>query len=69
MACTPAKYGRVVVKNFGKKSVGEGQKILILEEMLCYGGGSIFSGGRQTIFWEDEKLNNHSIKRNYSNMF
>ena len=45
----PLKYGRVGFKNFGNKSVGEGQKILILEGRLCYGGGQLFQGDRQRI--------------------
>ena len=40
------------VKHSGKKSVGEGQKILILKKGLCYGeggGGVDYSSGRVQI--------------------
>ena len=36
------------VKNFRKKYVGEGHKILILEGGICYGGSTI-SGGKRTL--------------------
>ena len=31
-------------------------------------GGSNFPGGSQVIFRENEKLHNHCIKNNYSNL-
>ena len=57
---SPVKNRRV--KNFGKKSVGEGQNILILEGCVI-GGGSIFPMVvGQRIFRKNGKLHNHSIK-------
>ena len=39
MACNPpSKMQSGVVRNFEEKSVGEGEKILILKGGLCYGG-------------------------------
>ena len=43
----PSKMG--LGKNFGKKSVGQGQKIFDFTGGLCY-GRSIFPGGDQMIF-------------------
>ena len=55
------------VKNFGKKTVKEGQKILILEGGLYYGRVN-FSRRAQKVFWRNGKLHNDSIKSNYSNV-
>ena len=57
----PSKMG--LGKNFGKKSVGQGQKIFDFTGGLCY-GRSIFPGGDQMIFLENGKLHHHSIKNN-----
>ena len=60
MACNPpSKMQSGVVRNFEEKSVGEGEKILILKGGLCYGGISS---------WKNGKLHDHSIKNNSSNL-
>ena len=43
----------VLIKNFRGKSVGEGQKILILERF--FNGGINFSRGVSENFWENGK--------------
>ena len=48
------------VKHSGKKSVGEGQKILILKKGLCYGEG----GGGRLFKWKGSDNYSHSIKNN-----
>ena len=48
-------------KNFRKKSVGEGQKILISE-----GGGHFFYMGIRERFGKMKKMHNHSINNNYN---
>ena len=53
-AYTPFSKWREVKNFVVKKSVGEGHKILIFKEGLCY-GGQFFQGG-QRIFWEKGKL-------------
>ena len=56
MACTPSspRGGSKIVE---KKSVGKGQKVLLLEEQVN------FSRWCQIIFSENEKMHNHSIRK------
>ena len=61
----PPKWGGV--KNLGKQTVKERQKILILEGGLCYGRVN-FSRRAQKVFLGNGKLHNDSIKSNYSNV-
>ena len=61
---SPPKWGEV--KILVKKSVGESQKILILEGVVLW--GSIFPVGGVRIFGDNGKLHNHSIKNKYSNL-